>query len=277
MGTYKYSAEFRAGTVVLARSSGRPVSRIAAELGVNHETLRQWIKAAEKTERPDAVAESAKDAEIAALSQAGPRAGDGTRHPAPGGQVFCGRDELVSRFEFVADHSDAFGVKRLCTVLNLSRPGFYRWLKTAPARAAKKAADAALTRRIRKVHAESGRTYGAKRITAELRANGVMVNRKRVPRRRECRGPELAPGAGCDPSGDAGRGPHGRRGRLVQTLLSGAHVVPGLQRPRSAGGQASGRSRHRRAVRELVGTRADHDRCSRRGPGGPSDGAAILP
>ncbi|MFI2071870.1 IS3 family transposase [Streptomyces mirabilis] len=44
------------------------------------------------------------------------------------------------------------------------------------------AADAALTRRIRKVHAESGKTYGAKRITAELRAGGVVVNRKRVER-----------------------------------------------------------------------------------------------
>ncbi|MEU2427092.1 IS3 family transposase [Streptomyces sp. NPDC007851] len=88
----------------------------------------------------------------------------------------------MSRFEFVADHRRAFGVKRLCTVLNLPRSGFYRWLKTAPARAAKKAADAALTRRIRQVHAESGRTYGAKRITAELRADGLMVNRKRVER-----------------------------------------------------------------------------------------------
>jgi transposase len=67
VGTYKYSAEFRADAVALARSSGRPVSRIAAELGVNHETLRQWIKTAEKAERPEAVAESAKDAEIAAL------------------------------------------------------------------------------------------------------------------------------------------------------------------------------------------------------------------
>ena len=67
MGTYKYSAEFRADAVALARSSGRPVSRIAAEPGVNHETLRQWIKTAEKAERPEAVAESAKDAEIAAL------------------------------------------------------------------------------------------------------------------------------------------------------------------------------------------------------------------
>lgn len=88
----------------------------------------------------------------------------------------------MSRFKFVADHRGAFGVKRLCTVLNLSRSGFYQWLRTAPARAAKKAADVALTRRTRKVHEQSGKTYGAKRITAELRANGLVVNRKRIER-----------------------------------------------------------------------------------------------
>ncbi|MEW2275987.1 IS3 family transposase [Streptomyces griseofuscus] len=167
----KYSAEFRADAVALARSSGRPVSRIAAELGVNHETL--W---------PEALAQSAKDAEIAALRKQVRELEmerDILRRAA---KYFGGRDELVSRFEFVADHRDAFGVKRLCTVLNLSRSGFYRWLKTAPARAAKKAADAALTRRIRKIHTESGKTYGAKRITAELREGGAMVNRKRVER-----------------------------------------------------------------------------------------------
>lgn len=73
-------------------------------------------------------------------------------------------------------------MKRLCTVLHLSRSGFRRRLKGAPARAAKKAADAALTQRIGKVHPESGKTYGAKRITAGPRAGGVMVNRMRIER-----------------------------------------------------------------------------------------------
>ncbi|MFK0022650.1 IS3 family transposase [Streptomyces sp. NPDC090798] len=182
MGTHKYSTEFRADAVALARSSGRPVSRIAAELGVNHETPRQWIKTAEKAERPEAVAASAKHAEIEALREQARELEMERDIPRRAAKYFGGRDELVSRFEFVAGHRGAFGVKRLCTVLNLSRSGFYGWLKTAPARAAKQDADAALTRRIRKVHAESGETYGAKRITAEPRAGGVVVNRKRVER-----------------------------------------------------------------------------------------------
>jgi transposase len=68
LGTYKYSAEFRADAVALYRSSpGRAVASVAKDLGVNHETLRQWVKAAEKAETPEAVADSAKDAEIARL------------------------------------------------------------------------------------------------------------------------------------------------------------------------------------------------------------------
>ncbi|MGW2825884.1 transposase [Streptomyces sp. NPDC001443] len=67
MGTYKYPAESRADAVELVRSAGRPVSQIAAELGVNHETLRQWVKTADKEARPEVVIESVKDAEIAAL------------------------------------------------------------------------------------------------------------------------------------------------------------------------------------------------------------------
>jgi transposase InsO family protein len=89
---------------------------------------------------------------------------------------------VVSRFQFVADHRSAFGVKRLCQVLGVSRSGFYRWRDAAESRAAKAAADAVLTERIRAIHNLSARTYGVPRITAELREAGMTVNHKRVER-----------------------------------------------------------------------------------------------
>ena len=79
MGTYRYPAEFRADAVALVRSSDRPVSRIAAELGVNGETLRQWVQKADIAEAAGLAAgqaspvrtampvEPAKDAEISRL------------------------------------------------------------------------------------------------------------------------------------------------------------------------------------------------------------------
>jgi len=33
--------------VQLVKDSGRPISRIAAELGLSHETLRQWVRPGE--------------------------------------------------------------------------------------------------------------------------------------------------------------------------------------------------------------------------------------
>lgn len=88
----------------------------------------------------------------------------------------------MSRFQFVDDHRDAFGVKRLCRMLNLSRSGFYRWLAGADARAKRARADAALAERIAEIHTESDGTYGAPRVTAELSEAGVHVNHKRVAR-----------------------------------------------------------------------------------------------
>lgn len=42
-----YPPEFRREAVRLVRESGHPKSRIARELGVTSETLRQWVRQAE--------------------------------------------------------------------------------------------------------------------------------------------------------------------------------------------------------------------------------------
>jgi len=88
----------------------------------------------------------------------------------------------VNRFQFVADHQTRYGVKRLCTIIGVARSSFYYWRVTASDRAARDAADAALAEQIRQVHAGSDGTYGAPRVTAELRDAGRRVNRKRVAR-----------------------------------------------------------------------------------------------
>jgi len=90
----------------------------------------------------------------------------------------------VSRFQFVADHSDTFEVKRLCQLVEVSRSSYYAWTAGAPGRAERGRADAALARRIRAVHAADA-TYGAPRVSAELNDGvpaGQRVNHKRVAR-----------------------------------------------------------------------------------------------
>lgn len=88
----------------------------------------------------------------------------------------------MSRFQFVHDHRTRWSVKRLCEALEVSRQGYYQWRDRAPARAARAAADAADTARIKAAHEASKGTYGAPRITPELREQGKRINRKRVAR-----------------------------------------------------------------------------------------------
>ena len=88
----------------------------------------------------------------------------------------------MSRFQFVADHQHAYGVKRLCGLLTVSRSGFYQWRRTAPARAEREHADQVLTAQIVVIHRASDDTYGSPRVTAELCDTGRMINHKRVER-----------------------------------------------------------------------------------------------
>jgi hypothetical protein len=88
----------------------------------------------------------------------------------------------VNRFQFVADHQQRYGVKRLCQILKVARSSFYYWRSTAAASAARDAADLALAGRIRAVHPAHDGTRGAPRITAELNDSGLAVNHKRVAR-----------------------------------------------------------------------------------------------
>ena len=86
----------------------------------------------------------------------------------------------MSRFRFVSEHRHAFGVKRLCRVLEVSRSGFYAWQGRPPS--ARAIRDAELGGLIVEVHQRSRRTYGAPRVHAELRRLDQRCSRKRVAR-----------------------------------------------------------------------------------------------
>jgi transposase len=47
----KYPEQFRRDAVELVRSSGRTLRDVGRELGVNHETLRNWVQAAKRAEQ----------------------------------------------------------------------------------------------------------------------------------------------------------------------------------------------------------------------------------
>ena len=73
-----------------------------------------------------------------------------------------------------------YPVAVMCEVLRVSRSGYYAWAERPPS--ARDREDAEVTEAIREAHAASYGTYGAPRVHAELRAQGVRVGKKRVAR-----------------------------------------------------------------------------------------------
>jgi len=68
----------------------------------------------------------------------------------------------------------------MCRLLGVSRSGFHAWERRTPSDRA--LADAWLVDRIATIHHQSRGTYGARRVHAALRQQGVHVGRKRVER-----------------------------------------------------------------------------------------------
>jgi putative transposase len=76
-----------------------------------------------------------------------------------------------------------YPVKLMARVLEVSRSGYYAWLVRKPSQRA--GTDMELSPKIRKAHELSRRTYGPRRIQAELAAEGVKVGRDRIGRLRK--------------------------------------------------------------------------------------------
>ncbi|WRZ62249.1 IS3 family transposase (plasmid) [Streptomyces sp. NBC_01294] len=192
MGMKHYPAEFKADAVALYRSRpGATIKSVAGDLGVNTETLRNWIRAADRrrpgshSTQPAASQASGDDvqAELAAALKRIRELEEERDILRKAARYFGDGDALVNRCQFVEDHQRRFGVTRLCSLLGISRSSFYYWRRTAAARAARQIAEAGLAAWMRKVHQDSDGTYGAPRITAELRdEGGPVVNHKRVAR-----------------------------------------------------------------------------------------------
>ena len=90
------------------------------------------------------------------------------------------------KFAFIEAEKAHYPISLLCSVLGVSRSGFYAWRKRPKSSRASK--DVVLADAITKVYTLSCGTYGSPRVHAELREQGELVGRKRVARLMRDRG-----------------------------------------------------------------------------------------
>jgi putative transposase len=90
------------------------------------------------------------------------------------------------RYSFLRQHRGQFRLAALCRVLRVSKSGFFAWLKRPESARAQQ--NQALAAQIRAAHARSRKTYGRRRIHAQLQREGIACSRNRVGRLMRCEG-----------------------------------------------------------------------------------------
>jgi len=83
-------------------------------------------------------------------------------------------------FRFVSNHQSEFPIFLMCRVLEVSRSGYYAWLKHPESKRYQD--DKALSQDIYAIHQESFGTYGSPRVYRELKRRGKHLGENRIAR-----------------------------------------------------------------------------------------------
>ena len=84
------------------------------------------------------------------------------------------------RYQFTKERERQFSVPALCRVIQVTRSGYYAWLKHEPS--AREKQDEMLLGQIRTFFERTKRTYGSPRILRDLTQAGFACGKHRVAR-----------------------------------------------------------------------------------------------
>ncbi|WP_418134144.1 IS3 family transposase [Acidihalobacter ferrooxydans] len=202
----KYSPEVRERAVRLVQerrgeypSLWSAVESIAPKIGCSANTLHEWVKRVEidAGARPGTTtAEAQRIKELERENKELRRANEILRTASgffrPGGAR--PQAQVVSRYAYIDQHRDAFGVEPICRVLQIAPSAYRRHAarRRSPAlRSARDRRDETLLPEIERVWQANQQVYGAVKVWKQLRREGIAVARctvERLMRRQGLRG-----------------------------------------------------------------------------------------
>jgi len=80
------------------------------------------------------------------------------------------------KYRFIEKHQDKYSVGRICTLLGVSRSGYYAWKNRKPSHREK--INQALIDHIRRIYRMSRKAYGSPRVCAQLKSKGTHAIRR---------------------------------------------------------------------------------------------------
>jgi len=161
---------------------------IAEKFGCAAETLRKWVRQAEKDAGKRPGATTAERERIRELERGKPRAEAGQRDPSQGLGFFRtggARPPTEVMVQFVNEHRGEYGVEPICAVLPIAPSTYYEHLsrqQDPQRRSARAKRDDELRLQIQRVWDENKQVYGAKKVWRQLHREGIKVARCTVER-----------------------------------------------------------------------------------------------
>jgi len=176
----EYTAEFKEQAVKRADEVGS-IARVAEELGLVEQTLRNWVKAAKAGKLNPAGARqiTAEQMELSRLRAQVARLEMELEITKKSGGIF--REGAAVKYAWIDTQRSAFPLPVLCDAPSVSQSGFRAWQAGGtPER--KRLTDGQALVLIRTIHQEVRQAYGARRIHAELRGRGYRIGLPRIER-----------------------------------------------------------------------------------------------
>lgn len=84
------------------------------------------------------------------------------------------------KYEFIKEQSTEFSVSRICRIMDVSKSGYYAWLKAPKSR--RELENEMLLEKITLSHEASGKRYGSPKIHQDLLDEGIFCGLHRVER-----------------------------------------------------------------------------------------------
>ena len=176
----EYTPEFRE-LAVKRVNSGWTIGAVARELGLVEQTLRNWVKAAErgKLNPPGAQGRDAGTDGVVALAGEVRPAQDGMRNPKICDGVL--RERCAVKYAWIDGQRKAYPLPAMCATLGVSISGYQAWQGGGtPNR--KRLTDLQMLTLIRAIHAEFKGAYGSPRMSVKIRGRGFPASKERVER-----------------------------------------------------------------------------------------------
>ncbi|MFC7478164.1 IS3 family transposase [Dankookia sp. GCM10030260] len=190
-----YSPEVRERAVRLVLEGGgdyptqwAAINSVSAKIGCTAETLRKWVRQAERDggQRPGPT--SADRERIKALERENRELRQANEILRKASAYFChggARPPVADMIAFVNDHRQAYGVEPICTVLPIAPSTYHAHVarRADPGKLPTRArSDVALMAEIRRVHEANFGVYGVRKVWRQLAREGIKAARCTVAR-----------------------------------------------------------------------------------------------